>query len=608
MTYKKWLTLHHLLILLCVLTIPLLLYKGIGISKKLNTIQQAEALYEEKNLLDAETLYQKARNNKTIRYKEELIASRLEELAPITAMKENLSDILDQASAAARRDDFERLMSAYADLQQVRGSYMTPEGPYSEYSEYYKQVSEQFGISQSFMDYFKQFRNTLLKEPEHNLANGKYDDESFKWKLLRMPAHFFGTQQQWLDELNAVFKQYDEAKLERIAASGYIEAMLQNASSMVKQYEAHEHEAPWVIARTNELMDSLLKKEWDNKDYAAFALHSRQFETFASSASPRSKVLAYAKDGIAKLLRSAKKSTASGDYQEAIDLYTALGNYQDTKAEIRATELAWTAAEPVRLLPVHGDGEGYKHFSGGTKKFGSNVYVAATDAGNQLFFGRMNSEEGVQILSNRDLAPHAEIRSLRIDPILSSSTIPVVVIESDSAARETLYTAFEVLEDRIRVMFSIEADDLIVQHDDTLHVVNPHGEGEGETAIYVRYGDHFEFTGVKQTYVDISADNVALYPGTLVRFTSTVASPGTGEVLAFGENSYVMLQGDFTFYEGEATVTGRFTHYTELYMESQQSETTEEQYIGSPDDSIIVGQPAGQIIRIPVVKVESVKQ
>ncbi|MUG46384.1 hypothetical protein [Paenibacillus woosongensis] len=605
MTYKKWLTLHHLLIVLCVLMIPLLIYKGIGISQKLSTIDQADALYEEQNLIDAETLYQKARSNKTIRYKEEFIASRLEELAPITAMKESLSGILGQASAAARGDDFERLMDAYAGLQQVRSSYMTPEGPYSEY---YKQVSEQYGISQSFMDYFKQFRTALLEEPERNLDNGHYDDESFKWKLLRMPAHFFGTEQEWLDQLNAVFQRYDETKLERITASGYIEAMLQNASSMVKQYETHEHDAPWVIAKTNELMDSLLKQDWDNKDYAAFALHSRQFESFASSANPRSKVLAYAKDGIAKLLHSAKKSTASGNYQEAIDLYRALGNYQDTKAEIRATELAWVAAEPVRLLPASGDGEGYKHVAGGTKKFGSNVYVAATDAGNQLFFGRMNSEESVQILSNRDVSVHAQIHSLRIDPVLSTSSIPVVVIEADSAAREASYMAFEVLEDRIQLLFSFEADDLIVQNDGTLHVLNPHGEGEGETAIYVRYGDHFEFTGVKQRYVDISADDVALYPGALVRFTSTVTSPGTGEVLAFGQNSYVMLQGDFTFYEGEATVTGRFTHYTEHYMESQENGTTEEQYTSSPDDSIIVGQPAGRFIRIPVVKVESVSQ
>lgn len=355
-------------------------------------------------------------------------------------------------------------------------------------------------------------------------------------------------------------------------------------------------------------MESLLKKDWDNEDYAAFALHSRQFETFASSANPRSKVLTYAKDGIAKLLRTAKKSARSGNYQEAIDLYTAIGNYQDTKADIRAAELAWTAAEPVRLLPVPGDGEGYKHVAGGVKNFGSNVYVAATDASNQLFFARMNSEESVQTLSNRDLSTHAEIRSLRIDPVLSTSGTPVVLIEADSAARESLYTAFEVLEDRIQLMFSIEADDLIVQYDDTLHVVNPHGEGEGETAIYVRHGDNFEFTGVKQSYVDIAADSVSQYPGTLVRFTCTITSPGIGETLAFGENKYLLLQGDFTFYEGEATITGRFTDYKEMYTEAPSTDYGVDQYTRTPDETIITAEPSAQIVYVPVVKVESIKQ
>ncbi|AZK44999.1 hypothetical protein [Paenibacillus lentus] len=562
-------------------------------------------MYEEKNLIDAETFYQKALNNKTIQYKEELIASRLDELAPITTIKESLSNIADQASEAAHENNFERLMSAYADLQEVRSSYMAPEG---RYSEYYRQLSEQYGISQSFTDYFQNFRRTLLEQPKHNLDDGSYENESFKWKLLRIPAHFFGTEQEWLDELNAAFKQYDEAKLERIMASGYVEAMLQNASTMLDEYKKHNHDAPWITIKTNDLMESLLKKDWDNEDYAAFALHSRQFETFASSASPRSKVLTYAKDGIARLLRTAQKHAKSGNYQEAIDLYKAIGNYQDTKADIQATELAWTAAEPVRLLPVPNDSEGYKHVAGGVNQFGSNVYVAATDASNQLFFARMNSEGSVQTLSNRELTSLEPIRSMRIDPTLSTSSTPVVVVETESATRKTLYAAFEVLEDRIKPMFWIDADDLSIQAPDTLHVVNPHGQGEGETAIFVRYGDNFEFTGVKQSYVDIDADTVSQYPGTLVRFTSTITSPGTGETLAFGENKYLLLQGDFTFYEGEATITGRFTGYKELYTEAPSTHDGEDQFTSTPDETIITPEPAAQIIYVPVVQVESIMQ
>ena len=45
----------------------------------------------------------------TIRYKEGLISSRLEELAPITAMKSDLENIANLASRADREQDFDLL-------------------------------------------------------------------------------------------------------------------------------------------------------------------------------------------------------------------------------------------------------------------------------------------------------------------------------------------------------------------------------------------------------------------------------------------------------------------------------------------------------------------
>lgn len=604
MTFKKWLTLHHLLILLCLLLIPLLIYKGIGISQKISAVNKAEVFYGEKNWIDAETWYQEAKKNRTIQYKEELIASRLEELAPITAMKDSLSNIALEATEAAHKKDFEHLMTAYTELKQVRSTYLKAEGVYSEY---YKQLSKQYGISHSFTDYFQQFRTDLLKQSQQNLTHHNYENESFKWKLLRIPAHFFGTEQEWLDEVNSVFKQYDQTKLEKLATRGDIENMLRQTSSMLKEYKEHSHEAPWVTAKMDALMEAQLNQDWSREDYAAFAQHARQFDTFASSANPHSKVLTYAKQGIDKLLRSAKKSVGSKDYQTAIDLYTALGNYQDTRADIHAVELAWTAAEPVRLLPALNNGEGYKHVAGGGKRFGSSIYVAATDANNQLFFGRMNNEESVQILSNRDLTANELIRSLSIDPNLSTSDTPVVTIEAESKTRTTLYTAFEVLEDRISLLYWIEADNLSIQADGTLQVVNPIGEGEGQTAIFERYGDTYQFIGIKQEFKDITADDVSLYPDMLVRFTCTVISTRTGEALAQGEQGHMILQGDLTFYEGKTVVIGRFTHYTELMTEAQPAEEGTEPKASSPDEPA-AGQPATQTIRVPVVKVESMKQ
>lgn len=621
MTFKKWITLHHLLICLCILTIPLLVYKGIGISQKLNAIHTAERLFEGEDLVEAEDWYRKAQSNRSIRYEEELISSRLEQLAPISAMKRDLEDIASQASMADSEHDFELLMNSYAKLQQVRSSYMTPEGPYSDY---YRQVSQNYGITQSFTSYFKNFRNIFLKQLDRNLSTGKYDNESFKWNLLRMPAHLFGSEQEWLDELNTAFQKYDETKLTRLVASGHIESMLSNASSMLTKYKANNLEAYWIVSKVEDLIETLLQSDWNNEDYAAFAIHSRQFTTFASSIHPESKVMSFAKGGIEELMRNAKKSVASGDYQEAIDLYKAIGQYQDTKDEISAAELAWTFAEPVRILPIPTDGSSYTHVVSGRDNFGSKLYVAATDHNNQLYFARMNAEDSVQILSNHDLTPQEQIRTIAIDPNLSTASNPVIVVDVASEARNAMFTAFEVREDnRITLLYSIEADSLTVQPDGTLHVVNPINEGAGQTAIFVRSGDLYQFSSIKQDILDIAAESVGQYPDTLVRFTCKILSIGTGEALAIGNNSILLLRGDVSFPIGtsDVTVTGRFKQYTERYIDDQLMGQIEgllqvqiggqlgEQIQGQVDEllsGLLQGITEVNNIVIPVVEVESI--
>lgn len=569
MTFKKWITLHHLLIFLCILTIPFLVQKGIGITWKLNAIHTAERLFQENDLVEAEDWYRKAQSNRSIRYKEDLISSRLEELTPITAMKRDLENIAQQASRANNEQDFELLMKSYSKLQQVRSSYMTPEGPYSDY---YRQVSQNYGITQSFTSYFTSFRTIFMKQLDHNLSTGNYDDETFKWNLLRMPAHLFSTEEKWLDELHITFQKYDETKLTRMVATGQIEPMLSNASSMLTKYKVNHLEAPWVISKVEDLMGTLLENDWNNEDYAAFALHSRQYTTFASSIHPESKVLSLATSRIDELMRNAKRSVANGKYQEAIDLYKALGNYQDTKNEVSATELAWTFAEPVRLLPILADGSSYTHVVSGRDNFGSKLYVVATDQTNQLYFARMNADESVQILSNQDLTTQGQIRTIAIDPNLSTTSNPVIAVEATSESRNALYNAFEVRDDSsITLIYSIEADSLTVQPDGTLHVLNPIGEGTEQTAIFVRSGDNYQFAGIKQDIIDITADRVGQYPDTLVRFTCRILSIGTGEALAIGNNSVLLLRGDISFPIGttNVTVTGRFKEYTEKYIDEQ---------------------------------------
>lgn len=142
-------------------------------------------------------------------------------------------------------------------------------------------------------------------------------------------------------------------------------------------------------------------------------------------------------------------------------------------------------------------------------------------------------------------------------------------------------------ESSIALLYSIEGDSLTIQPDGTLLVVNPVGEGKGQTAIFARSGGIYQFAGVKQDILDISADSVSQYPNSLVRFTCTVIRSGAGEALCMGSNSLILLRGDIppSAEAVNVTVTGRFKQYAE--------QTVDEQLIGQIA-AVLKGQTGGE--------------
>ncbi|MNZ74111.1 hypothetical protein D3C78_925520 [compost metagenome] len=133
--------------------------------------------------------------------------------------------------------------------------------------------------------------------------------------------------------------------------------------------------------------------------------------------------------------------------------------------------------------------------------------------------------------------------------------------------------------------------------------------------------------------MDISADSVSQHPDSLVRFTCTVISIGSGQALAIGNNSLLLLKGDFSLPAGTAniTVTGRFKQYAEQYLDEQSiglikqllleqtggqiSDQIEEQAGGLDEsgrlnellDGLLHGLTDANTILIPVVEVETIQ-
>ncbi|MGF7048953.1 hypothetical protein J2T13_003461 [Paenibacillus sp. DS2015] len=570
MTIKRIITLQNSLILLCVAVGIMIGIKGYHIHQKISWLADANRLYAEKNLIDAETWYHKAQNNRSIRYKEQEISSRLAELAPITQIKEKLAALDLLGSIANDNQDFYEMLNVYGELTTVRASYMQKG---NRYAPYYKEISAQYGISDDIIRYFQAFKTLFYEQMQQNLTNSDYSDESFKWNLLAIPELFYGNKDKKNAQLYSKFTSYDHTKLTRMASAGQFNNVLDTSLSMLSEYTSHSVTGDWVMDQAEAISRTIFQKDVEKENYAAFASHAIDYTTFVTRGNLDSDVLAEIKAQVLQWLNSAKRKISSAQFEQAIVIYEGLNAYHNTQEEISTAERAWTIHEPLRLLQAADSAHSYSHVISGSNRFGALIYVIAVDEQNTLYFGEMDSEGLVHIMSSSNIAQTMPIRDIRVDEQLSTAAAPVILVEGESFNRLASYSAFEVQTDRIATLLQIDADGYQIDDTGNLLLDNPNDEGSGHIAIYQRSGDSYTFVGIQQDYTNIAADNLIGYRGEKVQFSTYVTQPGTLSAYAEMGYDYVKLIGNFDFSEGPITVVGTFNMYEDLYVNDELTST-----------------------------------
>lgn len=565
MTMIRMITLRNILILCCAAMLILIGIKGYNIKAKISTVAEANRLYGLKDLIEAEAWYYKAQQNESIHYKESLISSRLQELAPITEINTQLSKIDIQAKEANADGDFEQLMTVYTSLQAVRGIYMKEGGAYEPY---YRQLSAKYEISEDFTGYFQHFKTLFNEQMEHNLENNLYADESFKWNLLTIPNVFYGDEKQKNSQLYAKFKAYDDRKMARMAANGQFQALLDESVAMLKLYESHDVPAEWITEQSEALVRTFLENDAENDKYSIFATHAKNYMNFVHIVSFKSTVETYIEKQINTWMKAAKRNVSKAEFEKAIAIYEGLKDYKDTSLEVKEAQLAWNINDPIRILQNGDPTRIFEHVSSGSKRFGYLADVLAIDDQNIIYFGTIDSENNVQVLTSQDFQQGGAIQELSIENSLSTKQLPVILVKEESATRKALYTAIEVQANNMVTLFQLNADGLQVDSTGMLIMINPDTEeGAGQVAMYQRSGDSYQFIGVQQDFIDIAVDDLLLHPNEKVKFHTTIIQPGYSEAFATMRDSYIKLTGNFNFYEGLVTLTGTFNGYEDTYIQ-----------------------------------------
>jgi hypothetical protein len=555
--------------------------KMLRIGDKIREVREAERFYSAGELIAAESLYRQAEDNSAIHYKEELIAARLKELTPITAIRSGLDTLVRKVSDQLATKDFSGFMESYATLLSLKAKYLISGGPYESY---YRQLSENSGISAKMTTGFQQFKSQFLAGLTAG-QSGSSDGESgelVKWNLLQIPdAYYGGTDAK--DKLLAVqFEAYDTAGLKALAAAGSFKPMLDRALSLSEAYSNHSYQAPWVQQQAEDSARVILDKDLDGDHLSAFAGHAAAYRIYAASAgldSDHSKVLAFISSNTAKQLKSATRLIRAGQYAEAIQLYSDLAQLQDTSAEIASAQLAWNTAEPVRLLPGGDEAGKYNHVASVSGRYGAKAAVAGTDSSGRLYYADL-SDDGIVSTRTGDIIPGFERLSGLVfeDQLSAVAEVPVVLATGSREDGRTAFAAYQIKPEGISLLFSFAGDSYELQPDDGSILVTNADTGDGvlgETGVYRLSGDgSYQFAEIQQESPLIPATELELHPFENVTLNTEIYMDSAGRSVGSSDGRYISLQGNVGSVTGLAAVSGQYQNSYE-YVETE----TGEQYV-----------------------------
>ncbi|OME89255.1 MULTISPECIES: hypothetical protein [Paenibacillus] len=556
MTMRNTLTLRNLYLFLCIVLLLLIGYKGIHIYQKIESMAQAELLYAQKKLVQAEEWYQKARNNRSLLYKEELLASRLQELEPITSMKQSLSSLDHRLSRVGEAGDFSGFMNVYAELLDTEQKLAGQQGVYASY---YDEIAAFYGIPDDVNRIFLQFIGLFNRRADELLEELQYDDNSFKWNLLRIPDTFYGGEKQKNDKLLRLFQRYDEMVLTRLAGAGQYTDLLNWSHAMSSEYASRSLPAAWLNGKTDELVYTMLQKDVQRERPSDFVSHAMGYRDYLDrSGLKNATIMEYIQNQIKRWIATADGMVQSQNYEEAVALYGALSEYQDMNGKLQAAKLAWTIHDPIRLFQTAGLKGSFSYVSGGGNRFGGLAYAIGVDR-NIIYLAVLKNDETVQLFQNRDYPSDIAIQQVSVEESLSTAMNPVILVEGDAGTGLILYSGYEARDANLTPLFQFTAKDYQVQPDKSILVTNLEGVSPDEIAIFERQGDQYGFTGYQVQYTDIDIANIERYPNEKVRFSVHIPEGGYGEVLAERNGYHVILKGDLDLPAGSATLIGTFS-------------------------------------------------
>ncbi|QTH43569.1 hypothetical protein J4772_03765 [Cohnella sp. LGH] len=543
-TYKRSQLIRLAALVIAIAAVSLAAIKVYYSYSKLHNYSMASAAMNDDNIIAAEAYYAQAADNGWIDYHQDEIAEAVLKLQPVTRIKTELSDILEQSASGDPAD----LAGSFVNYRNVKKA-AASKG--KDYQALFLDVSNHFEIERHFEDSFAKYIAGLQKQMQAEMKKKLFTDEPTA-SFLSIPVQFFGSSEKKQAELALQLTSYDEAKIDAFARDKKFAEVLEEGIRLNKLYTGRKVNPDWLISKLETYAIAHLTASIDNNQIDTFLRDAIQYEKKSVLAYKGSKVTNFISKQHKDLLRQAERLVQNKKYADAIALYKQLGIYRNTDKQLRNVEYKQASGDPGYLLSKVAPDRKFANITNGKDLMGASLYAIGTSNG-KLLLARMMTDMSTnkkEVALDKDL----NIKSIKVTNSLTSK--PTILIEAGSSARKSRYIVYDTQSSELKKILDIEADGFNVEKAGKIIVKNGIGEGAGQESFYTLRNGTYKYDGIKPDYVEIALASLNKYKNVKVKFTCTIlAADGTTAVVANGDQ-YILLYGVANMHEGQATVTG----------------------------------------------------
>ncbi|TMV45815.1 hypothetical protein FE783_28205 [Paenibacillus mesophilus] len=524
---------------------------------KVRHFAEAKRSYENRNWIQAEIYFNKTASNRWLSYKEETTSLILAELKPVTEIKEMMQDIRNRAEEADKKNDIQSLLAVYGEYGEKKAQ-ATAGGENN--AALFAEMSALDNVEAELSGAMQRAAEQAAKELQAGMKKRVFQDEAaVVW--LQLPPAYIGSEQKRNEEIRAKLEPYDQARIEALNAGKGLAELMAEGARLNKLYQQYGFRPDWLYPIIEQTVQNRLAALLEKNDWTAFAQNAKLYEQSKEWPVAGSPTAKYIQDSYNKQLAAAEQLSAQQRFAEAIALYEKLAAYRDTRAAIRAVELAWSTAQPEHLLQKAMPGTAFTNVIAGKSQFGAVAYAAGI-AGSKLVLAKLMADMTVD-KKETDLGPGVRITELRTIESLGVQGMPTLLVQAASTARKSRYIAYDAVQTGLRKLFDFEADGYQQEGQGVLVVDNDNGKGAGQKSYYEYRNGEYAFSKIKPDYVDIALASLKNYKNVKVRFQCTIIAVDDNVAVVMHDGQYILL-GGMKLKTGSAVITGTWSEYEEI--------------------------------------------